>query len=151
MRRTQPVNLQTSLLDESQRVSQLCLCELPVHLRGGVCFTNEGNNVMCCPMMGWIPARPRTELGTRQLRVLGEDLWRPDPHLGAGPLTTAQCCRLLLHDPTLKRSVFTTNRSGAESSPLTHLFFKIQVVCTSLSGEAQITPRISIACCCCLE
>jgi len=34
LRGTQAANLQTSLLDESQRVSQLCLCEVPVHLMG---------------------------------------------------------------------------------------------------------------------
>lgn len=32
LRGTQAVNLETSLLDESQRASQLTLCEVPVHL-----------------------------------------------------------------------------------------------------------------------
>lgn len=34
LRETQAVNLQMSLLDESQRASQLSLCEVPVHLMG---------------------------------------------------------------------------------------------------------------------
>lgn len=48
LRGTQAANLQVSLLDEIQRVSQLHLSEVPVHLMGGSALLMEGT--VSCPV-----------------------------------------------------------------------------------------------------